>query len=350
MVSPMDGQLSGIANRQGGVILRRQALECGYPPQEIKRLLRRHWVRVRHGAYVEAGLVAGASEVDLHRLRVHALLAATTIPSVVSGASAAVLHGLDLWRPNLRRIQVTHAGGSARVEPDVHHHDAEVPEDERTIVDGLTATTAARTVIDVARVSDVEQGLVLADSALRLLRATAAELRSVFDRCSQWPGAAGVARVLAGADGRAQNPAETRTRFALIAEGLGPVTPQVYIYDEYGALVGVVDLALLEHATLVEFDGKMKYGINGRDPRQQLFDEKVRADRLGDLGYELTRPVWATLSTRQRLAQQVRAAMTRAEHRPAPRGTYRLSEVGRAGPVPVGPHLRPARYGTSLPA
>jgi hypothetical protein len=98
------------------------------------------------------------------------------------------------------------------------------------------------------------------------------------------------------ADGRADNLAESRTRVLLHAALLPPMTPQVFIYDETFVLVGIADLAAIGRGTLVEFDGRAKYGIDDQDVRTQLIAEKMRGDHMSDLGYELARAMWEDLS------------------------------------------------------
>lgn len=336
----MEGRLVAVAASQGGVFLRRQALECGYDADEVKRLSRRgDWVRIRRGAYVPAAAATDDPE-RRHLLRTRAVVAAAQVEVVVSGVSAALLHGLAMWRPDLSRVQLTHDGVAARIEPDVHHHDAELLLDDLAVVDGVRVTGLARTVVDVARVSDFERGVVIADSALRTGAVAEADLRRAFDRCAQWPGARGVARALGFADGRAQNPAESRTRVALFEGGLPAATPQVHLYDEDHRLLGVVDMALLGVQVVVEFDGRIKYGIDGKDVRTQLFDEKLRERRIYRIGWGVERAVWGDLGDRRRLIANVRAAIDEALHREPARGFYRLAAVIPGGVVPVGPYVR----------
>jgi predicted transcriptional regulator of viral defense system len=336
----MNVQLAHIAAGQGGVFLRRQALDCGYSSDDVVRHSRTLWRRVRRGAYAERELVDGADELALHRLIVHAVMAATNRDVVVSGVSAAVLHGFDLWKPALSRVELTSETDTSRLELDVHHHRAELLPDDVVGVNGLRVTSIARTLVDVARTSDFEQGVVAADSALRLLQRPCTDLRPLIDRYGQWPGGRRLAAMFNFADGRADNLAESRTRALLHTALLPPMTPQVFIYDEDFVLVGIADLAAIGCGTLVEFDGRAKYGIDGQDVRVQLIAEKMRSDRMGDLGYEIARPMWEDLSTR-RLRRRVQPALDRAATKPSPRGYYRLSERRRGDLVPVGPFLRP---------
>ena len=337
----MDGRLAAIAASQGGVFLRRQALECGYLQDEVDNAVRRRtWKPVRRGAYVEPHLVERVSEVELHRLRVHAVVAASQSEPVVSGVSAAVFHGLDLWDQDLGRVQVTHPGFSSRVESDVHHHDAALDDAEVVWVSGLRATSIARTAIDVARVSpSFESGLITLDSALRNARTTREELTRTTELCSRWPNARGVARMVRFADGRAANPGETRLRVTYAATGLPQCYPQLYVYRPDRSLLAITDLAVLRHQTILELDGRMKYGIAGQDPREQVYREKLREDDLRELGHEVARFSWAAAGDPRDVARRAQAAFDRARDRPAPTALYRLSEVTTAGVAPVGPLL-----------
>jgi predicted transcriptional regulator of viral defense system len=336
----MNVELARIAATQCGVFLRRQALECGYSSDEVGRLLTTCWHRLRRGAYAERQLVRDANDVQLHRLRVHAVMAATGRDVVVSSVSAAVLHDMQLWQPALLRVHLTSDTNPSRLEPDIHHHHAELRSDDVVVLDGIPVTSVARTLVDVARMSTFEQGVVAADSALRLLECPCTDLRPLIDRYGQWPGGRRLAEIFNFADGRADNVAESRTRVQLHTALLPPMTPQVFIYDEHFTLVAIADLAAIGHGTLVEFDGRTKYGIDGQDARTQLIAEKKRADRLGDLGYELARLMWEDLAAGSAV-RRVRAALDRAMAKPSPRGYYRLSRRLHTRLEPVGEFLRP---------
>ena len=337
----MDVRLAPVAMSQGGVFLRRQAIACGYSPDEVDRAVRTGlWRRVRRGAYAEPGLVDGASEIALHRLRTHAVIAASESAPVVSGVSAAVLHGLDLSGQNLARFHLTHPGISARIEGDVHHHDASLNDDEIVIVDGLHATSVARTAVDVARDCETfEQGVITMDSALRCERTTLPILTRRSEECSRWPHARGVARMVRFADGRAATPGESRLRVTYAAAGLPPCEPQLYVYRLGGGLLGIADLAAIAQKTLLELDGRMKYGIDGQDPVDQVYREKLREDDLREVGHEVVRFGWAAAGHVSVVAERVRAAFRRAADRPPPQALYRLSTVTGSGVAPVGPLL-----------
>jgi len=98
----------------------------------------------------------------------------------------------------------------------------------------------------------------------------------------------------------------------MVFVGLGLPTPelQVEIRDEQGRLVGRVHFLFRAQRTIVEFDGKVKYG--GADGREALFKEKRREDSLRSLGYPVVRPTWRDLYDPPRLRQTLLSAFARA--------------------------------------
>lgn len=122
-----------------------------------------------------------------------------------------------------------------------------------------------------------------------------------------------LARMLALLDARSESVAESRARLIFIQAGLA-VRSQVKIADPGGAVVARADL-LIGEWVVVEVDGAGKYAD---DPDgRALFREKLREDRLRELGYEVVRVTWADLADPARLIARVRAAMARAEVRHA---------------------------------
>ncbi len=80
-----------------------------------------------------------------------------------------------------------------------------------------------------------------------------------------------------------------------------------------------VDFLFLAQHTVVEFDGKLKYGVpEGADPEEAglvVWQEKQREDALRDAGYEVVRVVWAELFRFAEVAQRVLVEFGRARAR-----------------------------------
>lgn len=77
-----------------------------------------------------------------------------------------------------------------------------------------------------------------------------------------------------------------------------------------GDLVAVTDFLFRDQWTVVEFDGALKYATTA-----DLVAEKLREDRLRELGYEVVRVTWADLEHPARVVARIRAAFARATAR-----------------------------------
>lgn len=307
--------LAAVASRHGGVFLTRHAHEAGYTDKEIRAHIRAgEWVRLRRGAYcTRETRSANPADEGLHLLRVHAVVLALVQPAVVSHVSAAVLTGLPLHRAPLDLVHVTRPDEhTARTECGVDHHEGRLePADVTRGAVGLLVTSPARTVVDVARTCSFRTGLVVADAALHR-GLDEAVLRAMLESMRDWPGARGASRVIEMADGGAESVGESLMRHAFALGGLPVPLLQAEFRDDRGVVWARVDALFDEERTIVEFDGRVKY-----DDPAALWKEKLREDRLRELGYEVVRVTWADLSDPSALAAKVRAAFDRARHRRA---------------------------------
>ncbi len=295
-MSDLPPELLASARAQGGVFLTGQAVAAGLSYAALGRAVRtRRIVRLRRGAYalVEPGEQAPSAE-DAHRRLARACLLTLRPPVWVSHQSAALLHGLTLYRTDLSTVHVTRPGRvSSRVEAGIDHHCGELPETQRVSVDGIPVVSVARAVVDVARTHAFDQGVVVADSALRAGLAPA-RLWDVLALCRDWPGAGLASRVVAFADGRAESPGESLARCLLSRAGLAPDTLQLHLpVGPYGVRA---DLAWRRHRVVLEFDGKVKYGramAPGADPAEAAWRERQRELAIERLGWVVARVTWA---------------------------------------------------------
>lgn len=110
-----------------------------------------------------------------------------------------------------------------------------------------------------------------------------------------------------------ESPGESRSR-ALIEE-LGFARPalQTSITTDRGRFR--VDFCWPEDGVVGEFDGRVKYfdeaTLNGRDPKEVLFQEKQREDALRREGWTVVRWSWADLNDTARLVSSLRRAGVR---------------------------------------
>jgi hypothetical protein len=78
--------------------------------------------------------------------------------------------------------------------------------------------------------------------------------------------------------------------------------------------VAFADFAWPDHGVLGEFDGKGKYLRDlrpGEGPGEALFREKLREDRLRDLGWVVVRLVWSDLFTPKPTLRRFWVALSR---------------------------------------
>jgi hypothetical protein len=189
-------------------------------------------------------------------------------------------------------------------------HTAGLDPDEVVDVDGIPVTSVPRTVADLARLLPFEPALVVADAALHRDRVTPAALADAVARAAGRRGSPPARRVAAAADGRAENPGETRSRIAIARARLPPPTLQ----HEVPELRARTDFYWEEFRTVGEFDGKVKYGRSlrpGEDPGEAVYREKLREDALRDLGLKVVRWTWGELDTFTAPADRLRRAFAR---------------------------------------
>lgn len=213
---------------------------------------------------------------------------------VLSFSSAAVVHGLPIFRTRLARLHLTgstamQSSNSASI---IRHEERLSPEDIE-VVGGMRCTTVERTAFDLMRTLSPEAAVSVADAALGAVAARrhvtdpqlAEEWRERMRRRAREAGAVRGIRqarwTIEFADGGAQLPGESVTRLQLSRLGFGRVRTQVPVRAADGSTYWV-DLGMDEVNAFTEFDGEGKYldeaMRSGRTIEQVLLDEKRRED------------------------------------------------------------------------
>lgn len=285
-------------------MLRRELAAAGMTDDELARARRQGLLqRVRRGAYLAAESDPDRipDRVALHRLAVRAAVRTVSADAVVSHASAAALHGIDLWRVPLDRVEMTRSRRSgARAGRELRLHAAPLDPDEITAVDGVAVTTVARTVVDVARSAPFAPAVAVADNAMFRKLTTLEELADAVRRATRRPGNPAARRVLAAADGRADGPGETRSRLLMRTLGLPGPELQHPVPNRSGRVLGWVDFWWDRERVAGEFDGRSKYGRllrPGQDPGDVVFAEKVREDAIRAEDVAVVRWIWRDLAS-----------------------------------------------------
>lgn len=313
----LNPRLAAIADAQHGPFTRAQALACGYSDDELRhRVQTRRLRRLRRGAYVHPKVFDRLDEVGRHVLRAHAVGLSLEERVAFSHVTAAALHGLVLWDVDLSLVHVTRVdGGAARRCAGVDHHAGMIDDDEVMLVCGLPVVHPARSVVEVALTSGLEASVVVADSALRRGLVTRQELEQHLREMRLWPCSGSAGRVISFADGSSESVGESRTRLLFARYGLPVPVLQREIVDGSGRFVARVDFLFEDERVVVEFDGAVKYRGTGLDPSGVVIAEKLREDRLRELGYEVVRITWADLAQPVRTVQRILAAFARSRAR-----------------------------------
>ena len=311
------------------LVRRAQAVADGWTDAELRDRVRRgDLTRLRRGGYVRPTAVTDATPEVRHRLAVE-LARPGLAAGVVSHVSAAALWNLPLVGADLTRVHLTlpTATRTGRIGPERHDHTARLDLDEIAVVDGIRVTSAARTLVDLARSGAPSTAVVCADAALQRALITSDELATSVARAKGRPGVNRARRTLSTADGRSESPGETLTRLAV--RSVAEFDLQVEITDENGHFVGRADLGVRGAGLLVEFDGRRKYVVDrraGESIEDAVLAEKHREDRLRALGYGMVRVVWSDLRAPEVLVDLVRRALERGrravERGDGPRGGY----------------------------
>jgi predicted transcriptional regulator of viral defense system len=267
----------------------------GVSPKMLRTLARSgDLVRIRQGVYATRRAADWAKDdpVRDHVLHVMAVRAWVGRDAVASYHSAATLHRLDLLESLPGGIvTVTLPANRQWKRPasaGVVFRAADLPPAHLTRLYNLPVTTAARTVVDLARTLPFMDAVVVADSALHAEKAAKPELRQILDACPRWPGVTKARRVVAFADERAGSVLESAARVVFDEFGLDPPELQATIHLPAHAFL--VDFCWREHRVIAEADGLAKY-TGGKDLIAQFQRDRL----LRDGGYKVVHFTWREL-------------------------------------------------------
>jgi hypothetical protein len=270
-------------------------------------------VRVRHGAYARADLVAAAAAdpVLAHALDVAGAIARQP-RAIASHRSAATLRGLDLFNePAAGAVTLTvppgARAGSYR-QGNVVRHTAALPAAHITSLFGLPATTAARTAVDIARSGPFMAGVVTADSALHQRWTSKTELRRVLASCDQWPGIGNATAVVEFASPLAESVLESCARVVFHERGLPAPELQVVVFGADGSWIARVDFLWRDRGVVAEADGLLKYQT-GADAIAELKRDRL----LREQDLDVIHFTWQELfGEQERVVRRLLAAFERS--------------------------------------
>lgn len=299
--------LHELARSQYGVIRPRDLDVLGID-RYARRMVLADLHRVSRGVYA---IERPKAPCEVHRLRTVAALL-NTKGSVASHVSAAVIHGLPIFRADLATVHLERGDKTRRgARSGLHLHRRQ----RATVrVQGIPTTSVADTIVDCARTQPRDTAVVMADFALNQGLTTYALLPEALEACGEARGISRARTVVQVADARAESVGETRTRLICIDAGLA-VTPQVEVRDETGHVIARVDLGVDGLPLGIEFDGVGKYAdyLDPDDaPDEKYWEEKVRNELIEDQGRILVPVYWNLLDLPRSLIARVHRGIERA--------------------------------------
>jgi hypothetical protein len=298
-----DLAVARIAAGQDGVVTARQCLAAGMRwPQVTRRCRSGAWRGVFRGVYYVHG---GSPEVPM-RARIRAGVLALGPDAVATLTSAAHLHGL----PFTPQDGAVHAAVSAERnrldQPGLVVRQLVVTAADRTVVDGVPATSRERTLADLTLRLSRFDAVAMLDGALHQGVISDGDLLLIAAHLRRRRGAVRARRRLAEADGRAASPLETRLRLVCVDGGVPPEAVQLPILDDDGRLLAVADLAWPSRRLLVEADGRLVHAAP-----EALYHDRRRQNDLAARGWTVIRFTWADLSRPGYVVNAVRRTLAR---------------------------------------
>lgn len=273
------------------IIYRRRELELiGTPDSSIRRALRSGTlVRVCAGAYADASAWSELDDMARHRIRVLATAERLTTTPVFSHFAAAALWGIRIlgaW-PTLVDVRLERATGG-RSDGGLKRRCIGLEGVQVVELDGLTVTSPAQAVVDLARVLPFPDAVVVMDSALHHRRPS--KSRATQEEIAQHVAAAegrhGFRRAAVAAEFAtplSDSVEESHSRVQI--HRLGFPKPELQrrfmLSDGSEALT---DFFWRDFEHVGECDGRTKYfdpGLSGgRSPQQVILDEKARENEI----------------------------------------------------------------------
>jgi very-short-patch-repair endonuclease/predicted transcriptional regulator of viral defense system len=302
---PKEVELALLAERQHGVVARWQLLARGFEPGAVTRRIERRRLHVVH-----RGVYAVGHPVLTPEGRWMAAVLAGGPGSTLSHRSAAAHHGVieagrtvaDVTAPTRR---------SSR--PGIDLHEGVLPEDERTIHDGIPVTTVARTLLDLATVLDDERLAQAVGKAEALGLGDTTSLPDLMCRYPSRRGAVALRAILADARiGMDLARSELEIRFLAFLRDRDLPRPEVNVPITARGRRIVVDCLWREARLVVELDSRAHHsGWRAADA------DRARDFALVAAGMRTARVTWRRLhQDAGRLEAELRAVLDAGAPRP----------------------------------
>lgn len=209
--------------------------------------------------------------------RAHAAWLWSRRRGLIAGRSAAALHGAK-WVDG--RLPAQLLWTNRHSPPGVETWSDSVPDDEVTSIDGLPVTTPARTALDIACREPLGPAVAAIDALARATRFAMADATALAQRHRGKRGIRKAGGVFALVDPGAESPRETWLRLIIVKAGFPQPPTQISVFNEYRAIVAVLDMGWENLKIGVEYDGD-----HHRMTRRQINNDIRRAENINRLGW-----------------------------------------------------------------
>jgi Protein of unknown function (DUF559) len=258
------------------------------------QLRRRGFRRLVQGVYADPGLPFD------HRLKCQGVALLLPEGAVIGGHSAAAWWGAPFAGSTdpvtvLRGEEVPWRGPRG-----VRVHQTVLRPGDRTVVDGIPVSTPLRTAWDVAALERLPTAVAAMDGMVRAETIGLPDLRRMTAERAGLFGAARVRRAVQLVDPRAESPAESWVRVALVMAGLTPIPQYEVLVD---GIASRFDFAWPEARVALEYEGAYHF-----DEAQIVRDDE-RVDRLRAAGWIVIRISAADLRNLDAVVEKVRIAL-----------------------------------------
>ncbi len=294
----VDWMLCRLAQRQHGVVARRQLVALGVSSRTVEyRMERARLHPVHQGVYA-----VGHPGLTVHGRWMAAVLAHGPT-AVLSHRSAGSLWGL--LRSSRAVIEVTAERRWPR--PGVQLHRSALPEDEVTTLDGIPVTTVPRTLFDLAAVVEARKvERAIEEAEVRAL-VDPLSLQDLLGRHPRRHGAATLRAALASVGGY---PTPTRSeledRFIALLDANGLPRPSINARLEVEGQWIECDCVWRSHKLIVELDGRATHRTAAAFERDRARDRLLQV-----AGWRVVRITWRQLHDEgQRVATDLRELLS----------------------------------------
>lgn len=212
--------------------------------------------------------------------------------AVAAGLSAAALHG-SKWMDAKLPAELNHA--SRHKTSGIILHSDKLAHDEICVLDGVRATTPARTAFDLGRRRGQGVAVERVDALLQACDLKLLDVQALIREHRGVRGLVHLRRVLDLADYGAESPQETRLRLLYTEAGMRPTQTQVEVFD-HRRQVGRIDMGWPEWKVGVQYDGIQHW----TDPKQRTKDIEQNVE-YQDLGWRMIHVGADLLRYRQRV-------------------------------------------------